>query len=233
MWTSPRQELPAIYACSPISGVQRLEYLLQANLLPSAGDLHSESDREHICAHEKQLLDELHAMALRGSAAAAAPALISAAGLGNDAAVRELLAGGVPVDARDDSGVFALLAAAGAGKASTVAALLRAHADVDMQAKNGATALFQAAWYGRVEAASVLLEAKCDKDRPWFTGCSPLSACTRNNQPAMARLLLSFGADTSSMNCQGDTALDVATMLGRDECGGVIREHGGTSSREF
>ena len=227
-----RQELASIYACSPISGVQRLDYLLQANLLPSAGDLYSESDREHIIAHEKRLLDELHAMALGGSSAAAAPALISAAGLGNDAAVKELLAGGVPVNARDDNGVFALLAAAGAGKTSAVAALLSADADVDMHAKNGATALFQAAWYGRVEAATLLLKAKCDKDKPWFTGCSPLSACTRNNQPEMVRLLLSFGADTTSMNCQGDTALDVGIMLGRDDCCGVIREHGGKSSRE-
>ena len=227
-----RQELPGIYACSPVSGVQRLDYLLQANLLPSEGALYSESDREHIRAHEKTLLDALHAMALGGSTAAAAPALISAAGLGNDAAVKELLAGGVPVNARDDNGVFALLAAAGAGKTSAVAALLSADADVDMQAKNGATALFQAAWYGRVEAATLLLKAKCDKDKPWFTGCSPLSACTRNNQPEMVRLLLSFGADTTSMNCQGDTALDVGIMLGRDDCCGVIREHGGKSSRE-
>ena len=83
-----------------------------------------------------------------------------------------------------------------------------------------------------MEAATLLLKAKCDKDKPWFTGCSPLSACTRNNQPEMVRLLLSFGADTTSMNCQGDTALDVGIMLGRDDCCGVIREHGGKSSRE-
>ena len=98
-----------------------------------------------------------------------------------------------------------------------------------LQQQQAVNSPFQAAWYGRVEAATCYSRPSATRTSRGLQDAR-LSARAHGTTSRRWCACCSFGADTTSMNCQGDTALDVG--VGRDDCCGVIREHGGKSSRE-
>ena len=89
-------------------------------------------------------------------------ALVRAAGAGDLAAVRRLLAGGADVDARDASGPTAVIAAAMNEHVDVVAALIDAGADVDLQETDRNNALLLAGENGNVALLREVLRARPD-----------------------------------------------------------------------
>ncbi len=87
--------------------------------------------------------------------------LVAAAGAGDAARVRELLAAGVPPDS-ESQGTFAIHRAAVAGSVAVLQVLVEAGAHLEALNQYGQTALTQAAFYGNAEAVVFLLSAGAD-----------------------------------------------------------------------
>lgn len=81
---------------------------------------------------------------------------------GDAGAVRELLARGADVDARDRYGQTGLMRAAHAGHREVAAALVEHGADLDVTAKYGLSALMLAVVAGHAEIARLLARAGAD-----------------------------------------------------------------------
>lgn len=89
--------------------------------------------------------------------------LIAAAEEGNVAAVRELLANGADVNAKDKNGVTALMCAAWEGNLKVVEILLANGADVNAKDKYGGTVLGKTAKKGYSEIVRLLKQAGAEK----------------------------------------------------------------------
>ena len=83
---------------------------------------------------------------------------IAAAKNGDIKNVRELLANGADVDAKDKDGETALHWAACSGKVDIATFLIENGADVDAKSNYGKTALHWAAFFGHVDVAKILIE---------------------------------------------------------------------------
>ncbi len=73
--------------------------------------------------------------------------------------IKALLAGGGPVDAKDENGSTPLLWAAQLCDAEAVKALIAAKANVNAKAKGGATPLMMAGVFQRTEIVALLKKA--------------------------------------------------------------------------
>ena len=83
---------------------------------------------------------------------------------GNEEAVKQHIAAGSDLNARDPfGGSSPLITAAVFGKPQMAALLLDAGADINFQNNDGSTALISAAFFGRPEAVQMLLERGADK----------------------------------------------------------------------
>ena len=99
------------------------------------------------------------AEAMQSFGPAASPELVQAAGQGDLLQVQALVAGGAPIDGRDDQGRTALHWAVVAGDGEVVAVLLAAGADVGITDGSGRTALHNAAFWGFEDIARSLVAA--------------------------------------------------------------------------
>lgn len=140
---------------------------------------------------------------------------LSDAVVGRDTArVRELLASGADVNARDaEHEETALILAAKFAGPEMVRLLLDAGADVEARDDWGRTALF----FARVSSGvfEVLLKAGADVNARDRYGDSVLMhAVSGSPSPREVEELLRLGADPSARNEGGDTALDFAEGLG-------------------
>lgn len=90
------------------------------------------------------------------------PAWEAAVKGGDSATVRELLARGADVEARDRHGQTGLMLAAHAGHRDVVAALIEHGASLDVTAKFGLSALMLAVVAGHAEIARLLAKAGAD-----------------------------------------------------------------------
>jgi ankyrin repeat protein len=121
--------------------------------------------------------------------------LAEAAGAGDTARLRELLAAGVDPDAYGADGAAAIHRAAAAGHAESIAALLDGGAAIDRQREGlGSSALFDAVANHRDEAALLLIERGADVNLAAWRG-TPLQAAAQGNvRPEVLRALAAHGA---------------------------------------
>jgi hypothetical protein len=133
-------------------------------------------------------------VALAHGREAARTPLLEAAGLGDAARVKLLVAAGADVNARDAQGRTALLQAVKAGSAPVVALLVAARADVDAADINGLTALIEATRLGQEGVARSLLDAGADPDMRHRAFGTALDVAQRGGSPALVRLLRERGA---------------------------------------
>lgn len=99
---------------------------------------------------------------------------------GHDAALRHLLAAGVPADAAEE-GEPLLIAAVNSTKSKTVLALLQAGADVNGTDADGNTPLLHAARNGDFAMTKLLLEHGADKTRANANGLRPVDATSHTS----------------------------------------------------
>jgi hypothetical protein len=109
------------------------------------------------------------------------PALVGAAGRGDIAAVRSLLAGGANPNEVDNSGVYKgwtpLMAAARGGHADIVRLLLKAHANVNATNEYGGTALdIAVSNNGESSTVAGLIEAAGGRGRRQYDTAQPTTA---------------------------------------------------------
>jgi hypothetical protein len=145
-------------------------------------------------------------------------ALFSASGNGHVEVVR-LLLGVADMDvnrAKADDGATALFVAAQNGEAAVVQLLLGVEGiEVNKANEDGVTPLCNAAWNGQVKVARALLGVEgIEVNKASKDGITPLFVAAREGYAAVVELLLAAGADRSTKDNQGSTALDVATRHG-------------------
>ena len=149
--------------------------------------------------------------ALAVASAADAPrvdeSLFWAAFAGNTARVKELVATGVDVNARDSDGATGLMLASGNGHKEVAQALLAAKADVNLKNANGSTALLMALAGGHGELAGLLVEAGAALDARTNDGATALMGAAHAGHVPWTRYLLERGADVGAATSHGLTAL--------------------------
>ena len=132
-----------------------------------------------------------------------------AAKAGDVAEVTKLLASGVKVDARDESGKTPLHWATTSEMAKI---LLKAGATVDARGQYGWTPLH---WTRTAEKAKVLLKAGATVDARGQYGWTPLHAAAGFwGVPVVVELLLKAGANAKARDKDGKTPFDLAKIIG-------------------
>jgi ankyrin repeat protein len=116
---------------------------------------------------------------------------------GDLATVKEMLAGGAPVDARNFHGWTPLIIAAKAGNLELARLLIEKGADVNAKATvgGGATALCYAALGNNLDVVRELLKHGAAVNAPANSGMRPLYYAAITHGIALAELLISRGAD--------------------------------------
>ncbi|WP_373974984.1 ankyrin repeat domain-containing protein [Chitinibacter sp. SCUT-21] len=136
-------------------------------------------------------------------------ALMQASFAGRLLKVRELLARGQNLSARDTDGHQALHLAALQGHHDVVLALLAVGADLDARSLRGNTALILAAAAGHLAVVAELISFGADLDQIRHDGRSALHQAAANGHDAIVVSLLQAGADAGLRTPAGQTALDL------------------------
>jgi len=99
--------------------------------------------------------------------------------------------------------------------------------DVDLgDVDSGRTAMHKAAFWGHAHVISYLSEGCLAKVSVVdFAGDTPLHDAARFGHVDIVRLLLDCGANVSGVNHKGQTALDLATLHGKEECVALLTKH--------
>ncbi|NGP54014.1 ankyrin repeat domain-containing protein [Thioalkalivibrio sp. XN8] len=144
--------------------------------------------------------------------------LMHAAGDGDLALARQLLAAGAGVDDRNANGGTALMYAVSAGDVAMARLLLEAGADPNARARIGWTPLLVGAAKGRADAIKLLLDAGADAADADAYGWTPLMrAVSAGHVAAVDALLGSERANLEAREESGATALHIAAGRGYTE----------------
>ncbi len=155
--------------------------------------------------------------------------LLILAAKANDAVrVRELIAAGGNVNAKDDIQDSAFLYAGAEGFNEVLQLTLAAGADVRSTNRYGGTALIPASEHGHTETVRILIAAGVPVDHVNNLGWTAMQeAILLNNggpnQQDVVRQLLAAGANPDIRDPQGRTALQNAERLGFTEIAALIR----------
>jgi ankyrin repeat protein len=136
--------------------------------------------------------------------------VLAAVRAGDDAAVRDLLAGNAELAAaRDERGVSAVLTAARLGHEDIVQLLLDANPPLDVH---------DAAAVGRTRALAELLDADRDAARRTAAGGeTALHLAAAFGHKDAVELLLDHGADPAARDAEGRTPADLAAAQGHED----------------
>ena len=151
---------------------------------------------------------------------------------GNIEAVKQHLAAGADVNAKDGGGWTLLLQAVAGGHKEIVELLIDNGADVNGKDKLGWTPLFYAAFSGRTEVAELLIAEGVDVNAKDNLGALRYAASGGHKE--IVELLIANGADVYAKGGgNGTTPLDVAIKLNHTELTDLLRKHGGKTAEEL
>ena len=175
---------------------------------------------------------------------------------GNIEAVKQHLAAGTDVNAKDKDNIFtpldmaddkgtadllrkhggktaawldageSILAAASAGHVEAIKKHLAAGADVNAKDDIGSTSLHWAVYYNHKEIAELLIEKGAGMNEKNNTGATPLHFAIQKDDNEYAELLIEKGADMNARNNKGETPLDLEIYFGNSETFDLLRKHG-------
>jgi uncharacterized protein len=164
--------------------------------------------RRYVCLF---ILIVSSSLTVTGQAAGDDAALRKAAQDGDMTAVKELLAKGANVNAKDDKGRTALLWVAPArDNPEMVKVLIAKGADVNAKDNDGETALMIAASQSNPGIMAELLDAGAEVDATNKAGGTALMAAAFRANTEEIKTLLAKGADRKLKDKKGRTAFDVA-----------------------
>jgi ankyrin repeat protein len=142
---------------------------------------------------------------------------------GDIEAVKQHLAAGADVNAKDDGGYTPL---DWANSKTETAALLRKHGG-----KHGT--IHSAAGGGDIEAVKEFLAAGADVNAKNNERWTPLNYSAFEGHKEIAELLIANGANVNAKDRVGETPLDVTIQRKRTEIADLIRKHGGKTGAEL
>jgi ankyrin repeat protein len=188
--------------------------------------------------------------------------ILEAATIGDIDAVKQSLAGGADVNAREKWGVTPLHWAANWGHKEIAEILIAAGADVNAKDHNDYTPLdfanhlkrteiadlirkhggktgeelnviIAAAKKGDIEAVKQHLATGADVNEKNMWGVTPLHWAARKGYKEVVELLIAKGADLNAKTKNGNTALDLAIQYNQSETADLLRKHGGKTAEEL
>jgi ankyrin repeat protein len=165
-------------------------------------------------------------------------ALFAAADAGNIEAVKEHLAAGADVNAKNilRLGRTLLHQAAWDGHKEIVELLITNSANVDALDRYRETPLHAAADEGHKEIAELLITNGADVDGKYNTNYNtktPLHYAAGEGHKEIIELLIANGADVDVKTPSQNTALDLAVIFKHTETADLLRKHGGKRSYEL
>ena len=155
--------------------------------------------------------------------------------IGNIEAVKQHLAAGADVNAKDDWGKTPLYVAALGGHKEIAELLIAKGADVNAKGDGGVTTLQLAASRGHKELAELLIAEGAEINAKDEDGHTPLHQAALDGQKEIAELLIAEGADVNAQRADGDTPLDSIYHIrgGKPETFTLLRKHGGKTGEEL
>ena len=160
-----------------------------------------------------------------------------AARQGNIEAVKQYLADGVDVNAKDDWGKTPLHSTAEMRRKEIAELLIANGAEVNAKDSWGITPLHYATANDHKETVELLIAEGAEvnvKDK--YDG-TPLHSATANDHKEIAELLIAEGADVNAKDDKGRTPLDWATHPDNThasaETADLLRKHGGKTGEEL
>jgi ankyrin repeat protein len=124
--------------------------------------------------------------------------------------VKELIAKGADVNAKDNHGTTPLMFAALMERAEAAKVLIEKGADVNAKDPEGWTPLIFAIRLGQAEIAKLLIEKGADANAKDTYGWTPLMHAAGLGHTAIVKIRLDKGADINAKSLKGDTALTIA-----------------------
>ncbi len=140
--------------------------------------------------------------------------IILAQASGRTETVKDLLAKGADVNARNFSGVSILAWAAQDGRTEIAKALLARGADVNAKDSRGVTALMSAASHGHTEIVKALLDKGADVNAKDKKGRTALMEAAVNGYTGIVQALLAKSADIDAKDDDGKDAVEYARRFG-------------------
>lgn len=140
--------------------------------------------------------------------------LVAAARCGDSGAVQRLLELGISLEAVDGQGCTALLRACGGGHVELVRDLLGRGADAARPAHSGATCLSVALTARQIEVVWALVEHGVAVDQRLPGEITPLMIAAALGQGQAIVALLAYGADATTIDAHGGTALHALAQYG-------------------
>ena len=185
-----------------------------------AGKFKKETTAQKLTKAEQELAE-----AIREKKEFSESSFFVAANEGDLATVRELLAEGVDVNARDEeTGYTALQSASLSGRVPLVKLLLSKGAEVNDNYWAGITSpLLNAASGGHLTITQELLANGAHLEAKDTAGLTPLMNAAKFGHEAVVRALLAKGANANAKDKNGKTALDHASMKPYPEIVRILR----------
>jgi ankyrin repeat protein len=151
--------------------------------------------------------------------------LTGAVSNGNLEIIRTLLEAGAHPDVQDNyQGNTALCMASSYGQINIIRELLAHGADPNAPSKSRFTPVYEASQCRHPEAVSILIEAGADIEfRDAYLQNTPLIVAVRSGNADTVRVLLQAGADTSVVNEENQTAMDIAESSQNQEIIELLR----------